>query len=100
MAVRITCINKDSGNHENPHTAISYMNWVDEQTGKIGRCSREVMYDFVKKEGNRSAYVRDYRGDVAYLEARLTPNLTKYVRTIPDNTRADNLLSLPECISK
>lgn len=97
MSVRITCINKDSGNHENPHTAISYLNWRNEQTGETGRASRVEMYEFVRQKGIGSAYVKDFKGDIAYLEAVLSPRGTKYVRTIPDYTKADNLLSLPEC---
>jgi len=98
MSIKITCINKDSGNHENPHTAISFMNWIEEATGKMGRNSREEIYDFVKEGGIGSAYVRDSRGDTAYLEAKITLRGTKYVRTVPDGIKADNLLTLPECI--
>lgn len=97
MLIRIICVNKDSGNHENPHTAIRDMHWVEESTGKEGIATRVQMYDFVIANGNRSAYVKDLRGDVAFLEARITISGTKYVRTIPDSTKADNLLELPEC---
>lgn len=94
--VRITCINKDNGNHENPHVAISHLGWTNEETGKKGTSTRVQMYDFIKA-GN-FAYVSDPKdGSKAYLEARTTLFGTKYVRTKPDDTRRDNLLSLREC---
>jgi len=37
MAIRITCINKDNGIHENPNVAITHLGWKNEQTGKTGR---------------------------------------------------------------
>lgn len=96
MAFQITCINKDSGNHENPHTAISRLGWVEDGgQGRSGYSSREEMYDFVKNGGR--AYVKDRYGDIAYLIAAVTAWGTKYVKTIADETKADNLLSLGEC---
>ena len=53
------------------------------------------MYDFIKDGGR--AYVEDRYGDVAYLMTAVTARGTKYVKTVADETKADNLLSLPEC---
>ena len=47
MFVRITCIKKDSGNHENPYVAISRLSWVNESDNKTGQSSRLEIYDFV-----------------------------------------------------
>lgn len=30
MAIRITCINKDNGDHENPNLAITHLGWINE----------------------------------------------------------------------
>ena len=95
MAIKITCINKSSGVHENPHVAISYLGWVEDGTGKTGKSDRLTMYDWIK--GGGVAYVKDSRGDVAYLIAEISSRGTKFVKTKPDGTKADNLLSLPEC---
>jgi len=92
---RIVCIKKDNGNHENPHTAISLLGWIEDTTGKTGYDGREKVYDFVIKGGR--AYVKAPNGERAYLIAAKTPRGTKYVKTIPDETKADNLLKLPEC---
>jgi Protein of unknown function (DUF3892) len=94
MSIRITCIKKDSGNHENKHTPISELGWKNESTGATGKKTRVEMYDWVN-EGN-SAYVKA-DGNKAELEALKTAKGTKYVRTKPDDTKKDNLLELDEC---
>lgn len=97
MAVKIHCINKDNGNHENPYVAISHLGWINEQNGERGRSTRLEMYTFIKDKSGQ-AYVVDPRdGSKAYLEARVTTLGTKYVRTQSNDTGRDNLLSLPEC---
>lgn len=97
MSVRITCINKDGGNHENPYVAISHLGWVNEQTRENGKSTRLEMYDFIKNK-NGVAYVVDQRdGSKAYLETRTSASGTKYVRTESNDTGRDNLLELPEC---
>jgi len=95
MSIRITCINKDGGYHENPHTAISILGWQNEQTGEINTSTRLQMYDWVL--GGGEAYVVDRFGNRAKLETAVTALGTKFVRTRPDRTLTDNLLSLPEC---
>jgi len=97
MAVEITCINKDGGNHTNPYLAISHLGWWNGATGERGKCTRVEMYEFIKNK-NGSAYVTDPRDNSkVYLEALVTVNGTQYVRTIPNDTGRDNLLSLDEC---
>jgi len=81
MAVKITCIKKDNGNHENPYVAITSMNWIDEKTQQSGTSNREAVYEFVK-EGNE-AYVKDSSGNKAILEAKVSPKGTKYVKQSP-----------------
>jgi hypothetical protein len=93
--VQITCIKKDSGNHENRHAAISILGWRDVSTNQTGRSTRIEIYDFIKQGGR--AYVADRYGDVAYLMTAITSRGTKYVKTVADETKADNLLMLPEC---
>jgi len=96
MAVRITCINKDGGNHENPHAAISDLGWVEDGSGQSGKSSRLQMYDWIKHQGGY-AYVRDGYGNSARVGTAETPRGTKYVRTYRDQVWSDNLLALPEC---
>ena len=97
MSVKITCINKDNGNHENPYVAISHLGWTNEHTGASGKCTREAMYEFVT-EGNDAYVVDPYDGSKAFLEGRISVNKNPYVRTIANDTGRDNLLSLFECL--
>lgn len=96
MSVRITCISKDGGNHDNPHTAITDLGWVNEQSGERGSSTRLQMYDWIKNKGG-DAYVKDAYGNVVRVGTAETALGTKYVRTYADRTWTDNLLSLPEC---
>lgn len=96
MSVKITCIRKDNGNHENPFAVISSMNWINEDTLETGNSTREQIYEFVTKQGG-NAYVRDVDGNKAALEGRTTREGTNYVKTLADDVKSDNLLWLPEC---
>jgi len=78
---------------------ITKLRWVETSragergTGKVEWCTRQVMYDFVK-DHPRQAYAISRNDDRwAYLEA-VDDGHTQYVRTVPDSTRTDNLLSL------
>jgi hypothetical protein len=95
ISVKITCIKKDSGNHENPYIAISSLRWIEDGTQTTGDASRDDMHNWVK--GGRQAYVKDTKGDIAFLVADVSPRGTKFDKTRPDTTKADNLLSLTEC---
>ena len=95
MAVKITCINKDGGNHYNPHEAIAELGWLNESNGKVGVSSRLDMVKFID-EGNH-AYVVDRHGNKAYLMVRMSANGNKFVQTYADGKITDNLLELIEC---
>lgn len=96
MPIRITCISKADGDHDNPHVAISELRWVDEGTGETGRATRVEMYDWIKFQAGQ-AFVRDALGNVAWVGTAESAYGTKYVRTYRDQTWTDNLLALPEC---
>jgi len=96
MAVRITCINKANGDHENPHVAISSLGWINEQNNERGRSTRVELYDWIKEKSG-VAYVRDNAGNQVNVGTAETSHGTKYVRTYRDKVWTDNLLALPEC---
>lgn len=95
MAVRITCINKANGQHENPYVALSHLRWVNDGTGRTDKSTREQMYDFVVKQ-NGEAYVATGLTRARLIGA-ISPRGTRYVKTVANNTERDNLLELPEC---
>jgi hypothetical protein len=96
MAIRITCINKDNGYHENPNLAITHLGWINEQTRNTGKHTRLEIYNWIKDE-NGDAYVTDAYGNSAKVITAETYNGTKYLKTEADSSTKNNLLSLPEC---
>jgi hypothetical protein len=97
MSIKITCIKKASGDHENPYVAISRIGWVNLLNPYEKKSStREEMYDFVIKGGE--AFVYDRSGTIrSKLICATSPKGTRYVKTQPDSTKKDNLLELGEC---
>lgn len=96
MAIKITCINKDNGYHENPNLAITHLGWINEQTKEKGKSTRLEIYNWIKNE-NGFAYVTDIYGNTAKVITAETISGTKYLKTEADSTTKNNLLSLPEC---
>lgn len=96
MAIRITCINKSGGDHQDPHHAISDLGWVNDQDGVPGKSTRLQVYDWIKNQ-NGVAYVTDRYGNRVNVGTREHANGTKYLQTYADQVWTDNLLSLPEC---
>lgn len=96
MSIRITCINKSGGYHQDPHHAISHLGWVEDGTGKTGKNTRLEIYQWLKTGGG-VAYVQDGRGNKAYVYPSENANGTQFVQTYADNVWTDNLLALPEC---
>ncbi len=92
--VRITCINKDNGNHDNPNEAISDYGWLNESTGKYGKTNRKSMVEWLE-DGNK-AYVKQEE-KIAYCDVRESKAGTKFLQTYSDNYYNNNLLSLVEC---
>jgi hypothetical protein len=97
MSIRITCIKKAAGDHENPYVAISRLGWVNLLNPAEKKFStRDQMYEYVKN-GNE-AWVYDKSGNMkAKLICATSQQGTRYVKTEPDSTKKDNLLELEEC---
>jgi hypothetical protein len=95
MAVRITCINKAQGHHEEPHVAISMLGWINESDNQTGKSTREQVHEWVNQGGQ--AFVRDAQGNVAYLIAKVSAHGNPFVQTVADGRPTDNLLYLSEC---
>ena len=95
MSVRITCINKDNGDHYDPHEAIAYLGWINESTSNTGKSTRLEMVDFIEK-GNQ-AYVKDAHEHKVFVVVRTSRAGNKYVQTEADGRLTNNLLELSEC---
>lgn len=96
MALRITCIKKSSGYHDNPYEAIQMLGWTNIATNESGQSTRLEMYDWIQK--GETAYVEDFFGNKAYVKTAVSSKGTKYLKTVADETKTDNLLNLPECL--
>ena len=94
MTIRITCINKSGGDHDNPHAAVSHYGWLDDD-GKRGKMTRPQAVNWVEK-GN-GAYVEDSYGNKVYCYVRTSVNGVKFLQTRSNDRDTDNLLELPEC---
>jgi len=90
--IRIKMISGGRSHHEH----IAEIETTDDQTKRTVRYSRAQMVAFVEAKG--VAYVRDARGDVAYLGVRVSFAGTKYVQTHADGIWNDNLLALPRYV--
>jgi hypothetical protein len=94
MTVRITCINKSGGYHDNPHAAISHYGWLY-SSEKRGKMTRIQAVEWIGK-GN-DAYVENAYGNKAYCYVRTSTNGVKFLQTQSDGRDTNNLLELPEC---
>ena len=90
----ITCINKDNGDHYDPHEAIESLGWSNTLTGKVGISERSDIIAFIKQGGK--AFVRDRYGNLALLVVRIRSG-QEYVKTVADGRETNNLLALNEC---
>lgn len=96
MEVRIVCINKDGGNHDNPNEAVSHYGWLNEMTNESNKAGRQAMVDWVNK-GNKAYVVSKYGTSRVYCYVRTSVNGTEFLQTYSNGTYTDNLLELPEC---
>lgn len=96
MAVRITCINKSGGYHDNPHEAVTHYGWKNEATNESGKGDRQSMVNWVKNGG--VAYVIDSYGNKVYCFVNRSAHGTEFLQTQSDNRPTNNLLELPECM--
>jgi hypothetical protein len=93
--VRIRCIKKDGGNHNNPHEGITHYGWINPISNNSDLANRITMVSWLEKNGNY-AYVKDQFGNKAY--CKIVPGKNgKFLQTIADGRVTDNLLNLPEC---
>jgi hypothetical protein len=96
MAVRIICIKKDQGDHENPYVAIDYLEWINERINVKGITDRSKIHDWIKDESGE-AYIIDQFGNKTYLIPAVSASGNKYVKTVQDESAMDCLLQLPAC---
>jgi hypothetical protein len=90
MSHQITCITKPD--RENTHEAIQRVGGIQEN-GQHFNITRVACHDYIK--AGEAFHVKVDRYDVK-VEA-YERNGGKFIKTYPDDTKKDNLLSLPPC---
>jgi hypothetical protein len=85
MATQITCIVPDSSDPDRRIDAVGGAGWQKSEDDVIEEIDGGRESYFVEVGGEKVDVVVAERGD------------TKYLRTDPDKTTANNLLSLPPC---
>lgn len=83
------------------HEHISHLAWDQlDETGKVLQSafsSREEMVQYIEKYGNNSVWCPDRNPQVMGAWVHVHSNgYTKYVQTVADGRKTDNLLSLPQ----
>jgi hypothetical protein len=97
---RITCINK-APNHQDPRTHITHVG-VGSDSGWSERLSVGVVIQQLQNPRGDRYYVHGADGsqsDVRLGKCPFCVHAHTFIRTTPDHSVKDNLLSLPECLT-
>lgn len=77
------------------HEHIAYL-WFVNPTGQVGYFSRDQMVNYIEMFGNASVWCPDANPDREGAWVHVHRNgWTKYVQTVADGRKTNNLLSLP-----
>ena len=96
----IKCVGKRlSGGHGHEH--ISHLWWVRWEDGRATTepkcCTREDMVTYIEANGNNSVWCPDRNPNLTGAWVHVHSNgRIKYVQTVADGRKTDNLLSLPD----
>lgn len=96
---RITCINK-APSHEDPKHHITAVG-IGTDTGWTERLPVQSVIKQLQSPAGDRYYVRgsdSSQADVRLGKCLFCAHAHTFIRTTPDHSRADNLLSLPECV--
>lgn len=89
---KVTCIIKPNANSSHEHiTAIGYN---DSGSIKINITVKEAVR---RIDLNPSEFYVQHGNDKVYVTVVRTAGHEPYIKTVPDHTQKDNLLSLPQC---
>lgn len=82
------------------HEHIAYLWWVkcegNQESTERGNCTREQMVEYIEANGDNSVWCPDRNPAVPGAWVHVHSNgRIKYVQTVADRSKTDNLLSLP-----
>jgi hypothetical protein len=94
----IKCVGREmtGGNGHEHIAAISWEQVKDDEVIQRGKSSREDMVKYIEKNGNESVWCPDRNPKLkgAWVHVH-TNGHVKYIQTVADSRKTDNLLSLP-----
>lgn len=100
MTTTIKCVAKrmSSGPGHEHITNLWWVQYIDgKETGETENSTREQMVAFIEKSGNTLVWCPDKNPTLAGAWVHVHNNgRTKYVQTVADGRKTDNLLSLPD----
>lgn len=92
MRYRIVGVNKDNGNHDNPHEAIRAYIYEDADRN-LRYYYRQTMVDKLKAGDSAYAHHSQYGDAECYVRSN---GHTEFLQTVSDGKYSNNLLSLHE----
>jgi hypothetical protein len=99
MTTTIKCVAKRmSGEQGHEHIAILWwVKFIDgKETNENGNSTREQMVEYIEKNGNNIVWCPDKNPNLTGAWVHVHNNgRIKYVQTVADGRKTDNLLSLP-----
>lgn len=95
MAVKLKCVARRMAGGTG-HEHISHL-WWESDSGANGVYTREQMVAYIEANGNNSVWCPDKNPALQGAWVHVHSNgRIKYVQTVADGRKTDNLLSLPE----
>ncbi|MET2530390.1 DUF3892 domain-containing protein [Ralstonia pseudosolanacearum] len=100
MGTTIKCTARRMANGAGGHEHISHLWWDRMESGQVlesGVCTREEMVAYIEAQGNSAVWCPDRNPNVPGAWVHVHNNgRIKYVQTVADGRKTDNLLSLPQ----
>lgn len=93
MAYSVECVNTDDSSHYDDCRCIETIG-IPSKSGGVNKYTPERIHERIKEEDD--SFFVEHQGSRTYLEPA-SHGSTRYVRTEPNDTKADNLLKQPSC---
>lgn len=76
------------------HEHIAYLEWRNDESGEVGRSSRQNMVNYIRQNGNEAVWCPDRNGGPSAWVHINNNGRIEYVQTFADGRWTNNLLSL------
>lgn len=97
MTIRLICMTHEAREGVDPLLCFKEIGGVNEQTGEVKLYRPSELHDLVTQGNN--IYMNDIFGNKVKVAADITSKGEKFIRTIFNNEKTDELLKLSSCIT-